>query len=1289
MLDLLKQDAQVGDSLNLYLTTGDSVKGIIIEIGDNNLLLDVEGVQRRYFPQLIGGWDVVRSNDSNESSTYDQENKTSDIEKGEPKKNEEFEYGLISMFDDIYKENHYEPTEKIITNGTVESITVSGVKVVTDDGEIVVCHKGFMVGFSRANCTPGKRVFCGAVNSKGSNKGICFLSVLEMSYEELRTRYVTAILTKPTPRKPVINSILAYLRNISTEKSAVKIVGELRKRIKTINDSIDELISRKDYEKVFLQLEKSIESSTDNKHKSSLLLKKAQLYSSLKDNEKAILAYKELISFNESIDAPTNNLSHLYTELARLFLIVGDEDNANKARNKALMLNPNNSIARKIGSVKFVSNQGNGKDNMHNIKESDGLLATIKYTDSNLIDDDIERHSFSDPEIASLNGKVTNEIANRLLEDASSSEEYEQHLEVAKALKSLPVGSYDIQDLEDSIKNYSVFKCVSLFNSYKKVISESDSVDNIPNEQLNKIKDCAVCYSLEAMESIVDEDSELVTRILTNCLLLELSSLLLLGSKSREALLEVLDYNTEDFVKHITGPDLSIFVPALFVKLVSYSIQCANLWDSVIIKSPDYNYLLSYVNDNNPIKEKIIELTPKGNKRDVNSDDYINIFRRYMSGKMSMSFSYLRTIEDFKLDLSSQRPLLKILKKCKMASSKTYIWCLNDTDQKTILDINHLVVLLLQYQNKNKDERKSILSNVMFEIEEILKWNNSTNATKLSRFYFYPLLVSWKENLSKLDTQDKYKDQCLLSVEMDSPYYYVNGDNNKRFKVILHNKGNLISEGYQLTIWVGENHNNGFVKEEDIIILPNSDVQIEIPIPIDKWGNYEIYEFNFAVKSKYQGNFSNTEFANASITIKRDVSFGIGEIKWHDSGNPPQGMFKGRDAIVHDLKEHYCSLERRYSYVLYGLSRTGKSSILDYLQKAIEGCEIIGNLSEMIVLPLYIDLGEIYGNIIKRNFWEKFIKSISKDTKDFLLKYKPEEVERFVVPKDFKQYITDMNELRIHPLFMFDEFSFMQDIINDGYINSAFLQYMRTISADKDLASFIFAGTYDIKQLIHDPKYNISGAFIYLREPDKPIFEISSQAAEELINVMQGKLDFSPAAIREIHRLTGDVPFWIQKLCLNCGIYAVENNRPFIGISELEKVVRKMTGEPNSIGNKTKIPTMNEGTFEKTQTLRTDTDEMKIVLTSISFLINESKSSEGITYDEIKDLWAEKGCDISNYNIKEAIDSLCERKTLVYEDINNMRYYRFSIDLFRRWWLHEHFVFDLELSTFKKIKYEV
>ena len=59
MLELLKQDAKVGDSLNLYLTSGNSVKGTIVEIGENYLHMEVDGVKRRYFPQLIGGWEVV------------------------------------------------------------------------------------------------------------------------------------------------------------------------------------------------------------------------------------------------------------------------------------------------------------------------------------------------------------------------------------------------------------------------------------------------------------------------------------------------------------------------------------------------------------------------------------------------------------------------------------------------------------------------------------------------------------------------------------------------------------------------------------------------------------------------------------------------------------------------------------------------------------------------------------------------------------------------------------------------------------------------------------------------------------------------------------------------------------------------------------------------------------------------------------------------------------------------------------------------------------------------------
>ncbi|MBR4388910.1 MAG: hypothetical protein IKT00_07015 [Prevotella sp.] len=701
----------------------------------------------------------------------------------------------------------------------------------------------------------------------------------------------------------------------------------------------------------------------------------------------------------------------------------------------------------------------------------------------------------------------------------------------------------------------------------------------------------------------------------------------------------------------------------------------------MIEKSILLESLIHFVEGSVVIKQKIINLTPPLKKRDVNDPNFVDVLRKHEYNRIKVSFQQLKKIGKIEFDISSFN-LLK--KRFSTLMGEKRLRFFNDTDRKCLVDIQHLISLLSLYQNKNEDERKNILSNVFLVIDDILKWNSGATATKIGRFYFYPLLLSWKDSISKLNAQDEYKDSCLLTFEMDSPYYVVNSDNSKSINVIVYNNSNLISEGYKLAIWVGSNRKDGIIKSDDRYILPNSNMPINILIPQEKWGELITYELNFAISSRYQGRWSTTKFSSATITNKRDIEFNKADIKWKDSGNPPIEMFKGRDGIVSELKEQYISSNRRYSYVLYGLSRTGKSSILDYLKRAIEGVEIEGENSTKTILPLILDLGAIYGLVPNREqFWKLFIKIIYKETEEFIAKYKPGIVME--KPDDFSQFILTMEELNIHPLFMLDEFSYMQDIIDKGYINSAFLQYMRTISADKDLASFIFAGTYDIKKLIHDSNYNISGAFTYLREPDKPLFEISSEAAEELINIMQGQLDFSPAAMREIHRLTGDVPFWIQKLCLNCALYGVDNNKPDIGIQDLEAVVCKMTGEPYKTSyNMSSIPSFNDGTFSKTQILDTDSEEIKIVLTSISFLMKELDAQEGITYEQIKALWSEKNTDISDYNIKEAIDSLCERKTLTYADIDNMRFYRFSIDLFRRWWLHEHFEFELQLSSFKK-----
>ena len=717
MLDLLKQDVQQGDSLNLYLVSGITVKGIILEINENYLLMEVGGIKRRYFPQMIGGWDIVNDNTLPMPIITSNE-QPADVEEEDDK--DEFNDVLVSLFDKIYENEHINIATSIKTNATVDKVLPIGVSVVTDMGEHIICHKGFMAGFSRANCTSGKRLFCGVINNTGAHKGFCYLSVLQMTFEEMRERFILALTAKTGPRKPIINSIVAYFRNNNNEKTTKKIINDLRNKVSLLgssgkvgNTELDKYISIKQYDKAFEYIENSISSCGDDKQKAALLLRKAQLYSSLKEYENAINAYRELISFNEKISSPSKALSHFYTELARLLHLIGDKEQAESVRNIALMLNPQNSIARKMngfGNNIVDESDISAKTTNKNPKENINCSQIVRYIDKSLIDDDIDNHKFTDSEIVSLNGEVSIDIANRLLESASASDNYGPYIEAAKALRSLPIGSYDIQDLEDSITNYSLFKYRSLFNSYKKVVFESDSLNSISRKQKKKIKDCAICYSLEVIDRIIDEDTETASKILTDCLLLECSSLLMKHTRSKEVILESLSLTTNDLVSYCVTPQWTFLVPDLFVKLVAYSIQCTNLWDTIICVSPHFSRLLSYINENLSIKEKIIGITPKRKNRDINDIDYINVLRRYIGRKMDTSYRQLTKIKSTFFDFASIRLLQT---RCGLISKKTYIWCFNDTDKKSIVNINHLVSLLSLYHNKNEGERKDIISNVL------------------------------------------------------------------------------------------------------------------------------------------------------------------------------------------------------------------------------------------------------------------------------------------------------------------------------------------------------------------------------------------------------------------------------------------------------------------------------------------------------------------------------------------------------------------------------------------------
>lgn len=70
MFDIFKQDIKVGDSVKLFLTTGKEPVGLVLSIGENYVLLQLEdGTQNRFFDKLIGGWELVNTNkNENESN---------------------------------------------------------------------------------------------------------------------------------------------------------------------------------------------------------------------------------------------------------------------------------------------------------------------------------------------------------------------------------------------------------------------------------------------------------------------------------------------------------------------------------------------------------------------------------------------------------------------------------------------------------------------------------------------------------------------------------------------------------------------------------------------------------------------------------------------------------------------------------------------------------------------------------------------------------------------------------------------------------------------------------------------------------------------------------------------------------------------------------------------------------------------------------------------------------------------------------------------------------------------
>ena len=438
----------------------------------------------------------------------------------------------------------------------------------------------------------------------------------------------------------------------------------------------------------------------------------------------------------------------------------------------------------------------------------------------------------------------------------------------------------------------------------------------------------------------------------------------------------------------------------------------------------------------------------------------------------------------------------------------------------------------------------------------------------------------------------------------------------------------------------------------------------------------------FKLIAKYKGKDLPTTENEATYEVESDdILTDEIHIPWKISNTPEENIFKGREEKLTTLINHYLSKDRTFTYILYGLTRTGKSSILDYLCDRIEGKSLHEDPSQK-VMPFKWNFLKITKDSTNADLWMYLLEiniynKLPDCIKDIIdSKYADNQLPETLRQSDLDLFIDALNSENIIPLITIDEFSNIRQMLKNGLVDATFLSNLRELAL-KGKACFVYAGTYDIKELPKEKDFGIEGQMTNTQPMH--INEIEQTYADELIDACESII-FDDKAKSYIRALSGCVPYWIQWICLDCGKYAVAHKKRHLGYGDVDYVVRVLTGE----GQPSKRDTweaIDETNFHNNQISPNNVAEHQLI-SCISYLIRESTHIErGVSMDELSRLWDKYNVSSEKrLNMTKALRGLVEKKVIRQFTDETREVYRLNVDLFRRWWYVHHRDLSLEFS---------
>lgn len=1235
---------------------------------------------------------------------------------------------MVDMLNEILKLENISLDAKIETNSTVKEFSSGIVNSVSEGGRSVICITP--VGFRPKSVKIGDRLFCvGNMNS-----GICYTSIMEMTYNELCLRFLKSVRKIQTNEKLAqhVNTIINYFRTIIKKNESRVILRRIRDKIKDISPSVNEddteqnaitppkvtdsVDSNSSFEKTIekplstldiveaakaknvlidrlpimqesecRQVEKELDTLIREGKREECLSKSYEVIATKRPTPKYLRSYLDrivnteialnhidqakealsvLIAFCESQkDTKSSNLSHLYISLARLFVRSKDHKEASLALDWAEYIYPKNrkvvsNLRKTIGEVKS-DNVDYSKDDLKKVEQT--IVQDIVV--SRMLIQDVEQYAKTQATLEGEEGSSPLELFNMAevaSSDTTKSFEFRAQMFLDAAAAYYNANDSSKTEFKLAVAHYARMKGNSL------VAKISESVQQYPDSQSHLIAECdsARSYYLEALGLYNDlSQKRYLQELLLKYLKIEDLASQIEGGKSPDP--EWYKGTLKAKMRNCLADENTESQKVLYRACIAIGSSSERAWNTLSYDEDGIGPLYGKLGGDINFRGKAYEIINAMEKSSVDIGLAPGEFLRKIFDNRQTRVKELRNrIEDClswdfsPFDISSFEE--------KWKSIDSYKGLMTATDKLALSSINEVINILKPYAGRKENER---YRNLVSSQQILLKSQHmvTETTTYYGRILFFHLQEKWLKEISRQIGEKDASALPQLQISPEPCYIKLNDEGQGVIDFVVTNIGDSTAQSFVV---------NATINGKDYMVLHEEELSAGDScgesIESNDFNQLESADVLFKLTAKYQGRDLPTMETEA--TYEQESGVVLTEIPWTIKNTPKETIFKGREDKLTTLISHYLSKERYMTYILYGLTRTGKTSILDYLCERIEGKHIKEDETKIIKAFKWSFDEKEFKNIKRSDLWANLLETRIYDILPDELANAVDAAyhEQGLPPadklsqSDLDIVIDALNSCNIIPLIAIDEFSYIRKIIEEGLLDTTFLKKLREISYS-GRACFLYAGTYDIKDI---PKeYGLTGEMN--NTYGMPINEIEEGYANELIDVCPDLL-FDDKAKSLIRALSGCVPYWIQWICLNCGKFAITQRRRHLGYNEVNHVVEVMTGEIQP-GKKDTWQAIDEINFYNNQIDPNNIAEHQLI-SSISYIVRESTHIErGVSIDELNRLWDKYNVDESvRKNMVHALIELEKRKIIKQFTDETREVYRLNVDLFRRWWFAHH-----------------